>query len=689
VSDLLNTSQRDAVEHDLGPMLVLAGAGSGKTRVVTARIARLLERGVHARNVLAMTFTNKAAAEMHERVAKLVGARAGKALTVSTFHHFGLTVLKAEARALGMRGGKFVIFDQADCSGVVREAMRSLKSSKSYDIGAIIGRISVAKNAFIGPDEYEKGIAREGIEPSEYDTVTAYVYPRYLSMMKGFQAFDFDDLICGVVKLWRDRPEILEKYRMRYRYVIVDEYQATNQSQLELLRLLAGGHKNVMVVGDDDQSIYAWRGADVRNILDFEEHFPGAKIVKLQENYRSNANVLRVAATVLEKSAARRHPKTIVATRDAGEEVEQVVFPDGEAEARFVARTIDDAVREGKLRPKDFAVLYRSNLQGPEIEAALKERQIPYTMIGGTQFFERKEVKDLLAYLRIAFDPMDEIAVRRVINYPSRGIGEAALEKLGAYATATGTSLMTAASRAHAIVDFAPAALAGCREFLTIIQTVRNNFAKGELSTVVATALAEQIGLKADIQAASGSNAAATRRWNNVEGILKLFERRDLRGLGTAEPFEDFLRILALREDNDDEKLADSVTLTTMHGAKGLEFPTVFIVGIEEGLLPHSRTTSERATDVPMGDHASSIEEERRLFYVSVTRAKDKLYLCRADRRLFRGRIAARVPSRFLVEIPEDLFVLRTETAQSPGAVKDTVQGAAGLLAALAGLGPR
>lgn len=687
MSDLLNSSQRDAVEHDLGPMLVLAGAGSGKTRVVTARIARLLERGVHARNVLAMTFTNKAAAEMLERVAKLVGQRAAKSLTVSTFHHFGLTVLKAEARALGMRGGKFVIFDQADCSGVVREAMRTIKSSKSYDIGAILGRISVAKNAFLAPDDYEKGISREGIEPSEYDAITAQIYPQYMSMMRGFQAFDFDDLICGVVKLWRDRSEILEKYRVRFRYVIVDEYQDTNQSQLELLRLLAGGHKNVCVVGDDDQSIYAWRGADVRNILDFEEHFSGAKIVKLQENYRSDANVLKVAATILDNSAARRHPKEIVATRAAGEAVEHVVCPDGEAEARFVARTIADAVTAGTSRPKDFAVLYRSNLQGPEIEAALKERQVPYTMIGGTQFFERKEVKDLLAYLRIAFDPMDEIAVRRVINYPSRGIGEAALDKLGAYATATGTSLITAVSRAHAIVDFAPAALAGCREFLVVIETIRNRFSKGELSAPVTISLAEHIGLKQDLQAASTSNAVATRRWNNVEGIIKLFERRDLRGVGGAEPFEEFLRLLALRDTDDDEKQADSVTLTTMHGAKGLEFSTVFIVGIEEGLLPHSRTTSERATDVPMGDHASSIEEERRLFYVSVTRAKDKLYLCRAEKRLFRGRIAARVPSRFLLEIPPELLVERRESGPGSGDVKDTVSGAAGLLAALAGLG--
>ncbi len=669
-------------------MLVLAGAGSGKTRVVTARIARLVERGVSTRNILAMTFTNKAAKEMHERVQKLVGDRAAKSLSVSTFHRFGLGVLTAEARALGMRGGKFVIFDQADCSGVVREAMRGLRANRNFDVGAILGRISVAKNAFLDPENYERELSRAGLEPSEYDAITAEVYPRYVAMMRGFQAFDFDDLICGVVKLWRDRDDLLEKYRMRYRYVIVDEYQDTNQSQLELLRLLAGGHKNVCVVGDDDQSIYAWRGADVRNILDFEHHFSGAKVVKLQENYRSNANVLKVASVVLEKSSARRHHKEIVATRPAAEPVEHVVCKDGEAEARFVARTIDDAVRAGERRPREVAVLYRSNLQGPELEAALKERQIPYTMLGGTQFFERKEVKDLLAYLKVSFDPFDEIALRRIINYPTRGIGEAALDKLSAYATAKGTSLYTAVSRAHAIPELSPAALAGCRELMVVIESTRSRFSKQEPSAVVARALCDDLKLKQDIQAGATSAAAAARRWTNVEGMLKLFERRDERGQGHPEAFEDFLRLLALREDSDDEKHPDSVTLTTMHGAKGLEFPLVFIVGLEEGLLPHARTTSERATDIPMGDHASSLEEERRLFYVSVTRAKDKLFLCRAEQRAIRGRIAPRVPSRFLLEIPEDLLIKREDSGPGSGDARDTASGAAGLLAALAALGP-
>ncbi|MFO0549708.1 MAG: UvrD-helicase domain-containing protein [Polyangiaceae bacterium] len=690
MADQLNPSQRAAVEHDLGPMLVLAGAGSGKTRVVTMRIARLLERGVSARSILAMTFTNKAAAEMHERVAKLVGQKAANELTVGTFHRFGLGVLRAEARALGYRGGEFVIYDQGDASGVVREALRGVRTGKTYDVGAILGRISVAKNAFIEPEDYERGLRSHAIEPSEYDTITSVIYPKYVSMMRGFCAVDFDDLVCEPVRLFKRREEIREKYRMRYRYVIVDEYQDTNHAQLELMRALGEGHKNVCVVGDDDQSIYAWRGADVRNILDFEHHFPGARVVKLQENYRSSANVLKVAASILERSGGRRHAKTIVATRDASEPVEQVICPDGEAEARFVATTIDDLVREGKARPRDFAVLYRSNLQGPEIESALKELRVPYTMLGGTQLFERKEVKDLLAYLRIVFDPDDEISVRRIINYPARGIGDVALDKLAAHATAHKLSLWTAVTRSHAIQGLSTAAIEGCRALVRVVEAAHQRFDKSEPSAAVARALIEDIGLKNDLHAASPSASAATRRINNLEGILRLFERRDERGQGDAKSFEGFLRILALREDGEDEERGDNVTLTTMHGAKGLEFPYVFIVGLEEGLLPHSRTQTERATDVQQvgAEAGSSLDEERRLFYVSVTRAKDKLYLCRAEKRVARGRVTPRVPSRFLVDVPEELYVTRREAGiAKPATSERTLTGAQNLLAALSNLG--
>jgi DNA helicase-2/ATP-dependent DNA helicase PcrA len=714
VSHGLNPAQQAAVDHDLGPLLVLAGAGSGKTRVVTTRVGRLIQQGVPARAILAMTFTNKAAAEMHERVTSIVGSRIAKDLTVSTFHRFGLKVLGEETRALGLRGTKFAIFDQADCSGVIREILRTVNSGRAYDVGAILGRISNAKNAFWTAEDWEKhSLSGKADVVDEYDEISCLVYPKYLAAMKSFQAFDFDDLICEVVNLWRRRPDVLEKWRERYRYIIVDEYQDTNHAQLELVRLLGGGHRNVCVVGDDDQSIYAWRGADVRNILDFESHFVGAKVVKLEENYRSKAAILNVANAVLAKSGARRHGKVLRPTLPGGDPVEVVVCTDPEVEAAFVGDLVRAAVDNG-MRPKDFAVLYRSNLQSGPIESALKERQIPLRMIGGTQFYERKEVKDLVAYLRVAIDPHDEMSLRRIINYPSRGIGDVAVTKLGYYATAHDHHLWTAVTHAQAIDDLAPAAVEGCRQLVQIIEGIRARFARGETGGVVARAVCGDIGLKEDIQAGATSAPAAARRWANVEGLLGVFQRRDDRGLGDRASFADFLRILSLREEGEEEDATDRVTLTTMHGAKGLEWKQVFIVGLEEGLLPHARTQTERATDAPpapasgkrgkattseedvrasneaslaASDAATSdsIEEERRLFYVAVTRAREKLYLCRTKTRAMRGKVLPRVPSRFLLDVPPELVTEREQLAVAAPKLDQVKSGASGVLAALLG----
>jgi len=688
----LNPAQRAAVEHDLGPLLVLAGAGSGKTRVVTTRVARLLERGVPARSILAMTFTNKAAAEMHERVTRLVGPKAAKELTVSTFHRFGLTVLGAEMRALGFRGSRFAIFDQADASALVREILRDIKSGRNYDIGAIMARISAAKNAFVEPEAWEKA-ELEGKGEDAYDEIASLVYPRYLAALRSQQAFDFDDLICEVVRLWMRRPDVLERWQGRYRYVIVDEYQDTNHAQLELTRLLGGAHRNVCVVGDDDQSIYAWRGADVRNILEFESHFPGAHVVKLQENYRSSKAILDVASVVLARAGGKRHAKGIVPTRQSGDRVQVVVAADPEVEASFVGSEIQRLLEQGTLRPRDVAVLYRSNLQSGELEAALKERQIPFRMIGGTQFYERKEVKDLIAYLRLALDPNDEMALRRVINYPARGIGDAAITKLGAHATANDSTLWAVVSRPHVVQGLPPAAIEGCRALVRLVEGTRARFERGALSTEVARAVVADVGMKEDIHAGSGNPQAAARRWGNLEGMLGVFARRDERGLGERAKFAEFLRVLALREEGEEEDATDRVTLTTMHGAKGLEFRAVFVVGLEEGLMPHARSTDARATDIanPGGDGAElgshSIEEERRLFYVAVTRARDWLYLCRARMRGMRGKVMQRTPSRFLLEIPAELYDEREEASPVAPALEHTKAGAANVLAAIFGPG--
>jgi DNA helicase-2/ATP-dependent DNA helicase PcrA len=681
----LNPAQQRAVEHDLGPLLVLAGAGSGKTRVVTERIARLIARGVPAGAILAVTFTNKAAREMHERVVRLVGAQIGRDLRISTFHRFGLDTLRSETRALGLRGSSFAIFDQSDSAGVVREILRGIKAGRAYDIGAVLARISHAKNAFWDAEEWADN-QRKGKGIDDYDEIAMIVYPHYLAALRSFQAFDFDDLICEVVRLWRKRPELLARYRTRFRYLIIDEYQDTNHAQLELVRLLGAEHRNVCVVGDDDQSIYAWRGADVRNILSFEQHFPGATVIKLEQNYRSAKEILDVANAVLMKSSGRRHKKTLVAARGSGHKVVSVLAADPDVEASFVGTEVERLIDAEGVRPREMAVLYRSNQQSAAVEAALKERRIPLRMIGGQQFYERKEVKDLIAYLRLGFQPDDEMSLRRVINYPARGIGDAALSRLSSHATAYDLSLWAAVNRAHAVHDLPPAALLGCRAVARIVDATRARLQSGMSSAEQARALIADIGLKEDIYAGASSPTAAARRWDNIEGLLRLFERRDQEGKGGPEKFSEFLRLLALRQDGDEDEAGDQVTLSTIHGTKGLEYRFVFVIGLEEGFLPHARTIDERATDMSVeGEGSHSIEEERRLFYVAITRARDRLYLCRVKHRGMRGKPVPRTPSRFLLEIPADLLEEREEVAAAAPELSRTVAGAAGVLAALLG----
>lgn len=685
----LNSSQRAAVEHSLGPLLVLAGAGSGKTRVVTQRVARLIDRGVAARNILAMTFTNKAAGEMHERVCSLVGSKIAKELKVCTFHRFGLDVLGAETKALGIRGSAFAIIDQADAASIVREILRNVRTGKNVDIYAILTRISNAKNAFVEPEAWRQAeLAGKGVD--EYDELASIVYPRYIAALKSLQAFDFDDLICEVVNLWQRRPDVLERWRMRFRYVIVDEYQDTNRAQFELVRLLAGDHKNVCVVGDDDQSIYAWRGADVRNILDFERHFGGAKVVKLEHNYRSTKAILDVANAVLACSTGRRHKKTLIAAKSGGDKVQSVIAADPDVEASFVATEISRLIERSGVRPKDIAVLYRSNLQSGLIESALKERQIPLKMVGGTQFYERKEVKDICAYLRTALEPSDEVSLRRVLNYPARGLGDAAIQKLSANATARDASLWSVVSRPHTVRDLPGPAVEGCRAFSRLIESTRQRFERNEPSADITKALIAEAGIAEDILVASSGQIAA-RRLGNVDSLVQLFARRDARGPAGPQAFAEFLRLISLREQEATEEAEDRVTLTTMHGAKGLEFRYVFVIGLEEGLMPHSRSLEERATDaapVSGSDEEDvlvghSIDEERRLFYVAVTRARERLYLCRSKARNARGKIIARTPSRFVLDIPPELMEERIEMTQAAPELNQTKSGAASVLAAI------
>lgn len=666
----LNPAQRAAVECIHGPLLVLAGAGSGKTRVVTERIAHMLELGIPPRTILAVTFTNKAAREMRERIAGLVGHQAAKELTVCTFHRFGLDVLSAETEALGLRGTRFSILDQADATGLLREAMRSVNAGKNFDYGAILTRISHIKSSFMDPDTWlDRQCAGAGIDA--YDEISAVVYPKYQSMLRAMQAFDFDDLICAVVELWRARPDVLERWRNHYRYLTVDEYQDTNPSQLELVRLLATEHRNLCVVGDDDQSIYSWRGADIRNILDFERHFKGAQVVRLEENYRSTKPILDLANAILAGSTAKRMGKTLRAQSEAGERPLLWVAADAEREAAQVASEIRALIHVERRRPSDIAILYRSNQQATWMETALRELGIPLRVVGGQQFFERKEVKDVLAFLRLLIAPHDELALRRIVNVPARGIGESSVEKLAQAATAQGTTLSDMVTAPHRVQGLSAAAVEGCRELSRLLSTARHQLQSGSNAGVVARELVEGLKLREDVLASSSSASSSARRWENVEQFLRQLERRDAQSKGDMATFSEYLRLLMLRDGAEAETPGDVVTLSTIHGAKGLEWPHVFLVGLEEGFMPHGRSVSDRATDfVPIGrDGGDSVEEERRLFYVAVTRARERLYMSRAKSRgpapgspqalqgSERGTVAkARIPSRFLLGLPPGLI---------------------------------
>ncbi len=715
-------------------MLVLAGAGSGKTRVITTRIAHLVEQGTPAQAICAVTFTNKAATEMRERVGHLVKNRDTAAkLTIGTFHALGLTILKAERRALGLPGG-FVIYDQADQLGALREAMRGSKEfgdngERRYDVKAIMARISLAKNAFITADQYQ------ATSPDEYDHATERLYPRYEAALRACGAFDFDDLICVPVQLFGRDPAVAERWASRFRYVMVDEYQDTNRAQLELVRHLVSQHGNLAVVGDDDQSIYSWRGADPTNILRFGEMFPGARMVKLEQNYRSTKTVLDAANAVIANNT-KRHGKVLWSQHGAGEPITHAVAATVEDEAKWVVREMVKLQKDGASW-SDIAVMYRSNIQAKLLEEELRAASVPYLMFGGQQFFERKEVKDLLAYLRVALNPKDDLALRRVLNVPARGIGLTSIERLVDAAhtrhaplwnilrelaaadelpaelelkaeIASGETadddpwgnldddevaapVRAAAPMAPAVVPLDQAikgpARKGIGAFVAAVARLAKSVEHGTGVVAALRQLIADIGLADDIRHASPSMAAAQRRLDNLEGILGALGRHEEKGRGRAA-LVDYLRKLSLESEEKEDTSGERVVMTTLHGSKGLEFPICFIVGMEEELLPHARTLQAIASDVVVGvstggkrkkglgdtddeaapsaaqreaegdaqDHATDISEERRLCYVGITRAQRKLYLTRACTRVARGRVMPRTPSRFLLEIPEDLL---------------------------------
>lgn len=636
---MLNAAQRQAVEHDQGPLLVLAGAGSGKTRVITQRIGRILERGVSPTRVLAVSFTNKAADEMRERLEKVIGPQDAKRVWLSTFHRFGVRFLQSEAQTL-WGTSRFVVLDQGDCSGLLKELFkREAFAERKLDMAAIQSRISFWKNAFKSPED---------IDPSsfefEYDAVAAAVFARYEERLRALRAVDFDDLIVLPARLLRDRDDIRARWQARFDHILVDEFQDTNRVQLELVRQLVDGRRNVCVVGDDDQSIYSWRGADVQNIRRFDRHFPGTQIVKLEDNYRSYAPILEVANAVIAASNEQRHLKVLRAARGTGEQVRAVEAPDADAEVRFLIREIR-SLRQSDARFGDMAVLYRSNLQARLVEQELRANGMPYQLLGGTQYFDRKEVKDALAYLRMLVYPDDELSLRRILNYPPRGVGDTSVERISNYALAQDLNFVDAVRAVRRIDRVPENAQRGCEMLLRALDEARLSLERQSDVEALAVRLFTEVGL---FQELNESAKGGKNRRENLDFLLAALRKHKNEGEDAVESLRQLIQRLTLRiEEKETER--DQITLATLHASKGLEFPNVFILGCVEGQLPHSRTTDPKVTEVRPGE----LEEERRLFYVGITRAQDRLYLMVPRARVMRGKRLPLTPSRFLDGLPE------------------------------------
>jgi len=628
----LNPEQREAVTTTQGPLLVLAGAGTGKTRVITTRIAHLVAGGIPPASILAVTFTNQAAGEMRERVAQLVGDRA-REITVGTFHAFCVKVLREHGQARGLPS-KFTICDASDQLTAVKSAMRELRVPETtMHPQAVLARISLGKNRLETPE----GFLAQG--SGNRDQLVGSVWQRYQEYLGRTRSLDFDDLLLEAVRLLRDHQEVGAHYRSRYRYLLVDEYQDTNGPQYEVVRLIGGEHKNVCVVGDDDQSIYGWRGADLRKILGFPRDFPGAKVVRLETNYRSTRPILAAANAVIGHNASR-HEKALVSFRGAGDPVRALRLKDEMAEASFAVDEIRKLLRLEEARPGDFAILCRTQVQFRPFEAELRANGIPYVVVGGMSFFDRKEVRDVVAFLKLALNPRDETALLRVINVPARGVGKTSLDRVLAFATEHGISASEAFDRSSEIPGLAPQAVLGYQALRQALEASELVDAGRHLVFRVDRFLGA-LGYREEVNRLYPDPMTREARWAGVLEVLNFAENHVQRA---SEPsLQGFLEELALTTtDQPDEKpetRSDAVTLMTLHAAKGLEFPHVFLVGMEEGLLPHARAAAE-----------GGVDEERRLAYVGITRAMTTLTLTFAAERAKYGRRAPSVPSRFLFE---------------------------------------
>lgn len=641
----LNDPQKAAVLHRGGPLLILAGAGSGKTRVLTHRIAHLVQSGdARPDQILAITFTNKAAAEMRERAAQLVGPRA-QAMWLTTFHSACARILRSEAERLGYTRG-YTIYDSADSQRLVRQCMDSLEvDSKRFPPRMIQSIISRAKNQLENSADFAKHV--DGV----VDEVVSEVYKIYERRLRDMNAMDFDDLLLRSVELWQTYPDVLERYRGVFQQILVDEYQDTNSAQYKWLELLAHKHRNLVVVGDDDQSIYGFRGADVRNILDFEKDFPDAEVIKLEQNYRSTGRILEAAHAVVARNAGRKGKK-LWTDGPQGEKIKLRQLTDEHEEARYVAGEIQRLTEAG-LSNNDVAVFYRTNAQSRVLEDTLVRYRMPYQVIGGTRFYERAEVKDAVAYLTVLANPNDQVSLQRIINSPKRGIGKTTVDRLLAYANTTGEPALDLIARAEEVPGLGGAALKALARFSEVIVSLRAKAASEKHIGDLLESVLDESGYLDYLKAESAGDPQALTRLENLQEFVGMAREYDLNAIGDDDAgLESFLQQIALFSDQDALSGDDGqITLMTLHNAKGLEFPVVFMIGLEEGIFPHSRA-------VDSGD----IEEERRLCYVGITRARENLYLTHAARRMIFGESGWNEPSRFLDEIPDEHLEVAVET---------------------------
>lgn len=662
--DGMNDKQTEAVLATEGPVLIMAGAGSGKTRVLTHRIAYLIEeKNINPWRILAITFTNKAAREMKERVGGLLDAEVARDVWVSTFHALCVRILRRDIEKLGMNRA-FTIADPAEQLTLVKHILADLNlDPKRYDPKGILSAISNAKNDLLTPDAYQKQAA------GPIEQITADVYREYQKRMRGDQALDFDDLIMMTIQLFQQDKETLEFYQRKFQYIHVDEYQDTNEAQYQLVHLLAEGYRNLCVVGDADQSIYGWRGANMQNILDFQKDYKDAQVILLEQNYRSTKTILDAANGVI-KHNQKRQVKTLWTQNPKGEKITYYRAQSELDEAYFVIKQIEAQMKTEHRKYGDFAILYRTNAQSRSIEEAFVKSNIPYKMVGGHKFYDRKEIRDALAYFRLVINPDDDMSFNRIVNEPKRGIGSTSIEKLEAFAAQNGWSLLEAAANAE-LTPISGKARKGLAEFGMMMQKLavqRKNFSVTEMMEHIL----DESGYLPALKAAN--NIEADTRIDNLNELLSVTKQFDDRYEPEEEDsdiFVDFLADLALLSDQDSiEEDAQEVTLMTLHAAKGLEFPVVFMVGMEEGLFPLSRAAMDE----------TQLEEERRLAYVGITRAQKKLFISNAYGRMLYGQRQNNPASRFIEEIDPELletagqaqpksdipFINRTQRAVTP-----------------------